>query len=164
MQAVAVITLAKMCLQNEPMAKKIIPAFGRLLDTTTDLAVKNNIMHALADMCVRYASLVDPLLPQMTACLKDPSLVVRKTTLTTLIHLLQEDYLKMSGGLFFRILQTLSDESEDILNMTTFYIQQRLIKRKPKIMYSHFIEAIFHFNEYKVCSICSWCANRRSSY
>ena len=45
----------------------------------------------------RYASLVDPLLPQITACLRDSSLVVRRTTLVTLIHLLQEDYLKMTG-------------------------------------------------------------------
>ena len=147
-QAVSVISLAKMCLQNEEMAKKIIPAFGRLLDTTKDVAIKNNIMYALTDMCVRYASLVDPLLPQMTACLKEKSLVVRRTTLTTLIHLLQEDYLKMNAGMFFRILQTLGDESEEILNLTVFYFQQRLLKRKPKVMYSHFIEAIFHFNEY----------------
>ena len=77
-------------------------------------------------------------------------MVVRRTTLTTIINLLQEDYLKLTGNLFFRILQTLSDESEEILNLTTFYIQQRLLKRKPKVMYSHFIEAIFHFNEYKV--------------
>ena len=70
-QAVSVVALAKMCLQNEEMAKKIIPAYGRLLDTTKDVAIKNNIMHALTDMCIRYASLVDPLLPQMTACLKE---------------------------------------------------------------------------------------------
>ncbi len=76
--------------------------------------------------------------------------MVRRTTLTTIINLLQEDYLKLTGNLFFRILQTLSDDSEEILNLTTFYIQQRLLKRKPKVMYSHFIEAIFHFNEYKV--------------
>ena len=82
-------TLAKMCIQHEDMAKKIIPAFGQILDTTNDVAVKNNIMYALTDMCVRYASLVDPLIPQITACLKDLSLVVRKTTLVTLIHLLQ---------------------------------------------------------------------------
>merc|ERR1712223_151261 len=87
--------------------------------------------------------------PQMTACLKEKSLIVRRTTLTTIINLLQEDYLKLTGNLFFRILQTLSDESEEILNLTTFYIQQRPLKRKPKVMYSHFIEAIFHFNEYK---------------
>ena len=53
------------------MAKKIIPAYGHLLANTRDVAIKNNIMLALTDMCVRYASLVDPLLPQMTACLKE---------------------------------------------------------------------------------------------
>jgi hypothetical protein len=48
-----------MCLQHEEMAKKIVPAFGRLLDTDTeDAAIKNNIVYALSDMCVRYASLV----------------------------------------------------------------------------------------------------------
>ena len=103
-----------MCLQNEDMAKRVVPAFGRLLDTTSDAALKNNIMYALSDMCVRYASLVDPLLPQMTACLRDPTLVVRRTTLTTLIHLLQEDYLKMNARFFFRILQAMCDESDEI--------------------------------------------------
>jgi condensin-2 complex subunit D3 len=137
------------------MAKKIVPAFGRLLDTSGDVAIKNNVMYALTDMCVRYASLVDPLIPQITACLKDSSLVVRKTTLVTLIHLLQEDYLKMSGrgAFFFRILQTLNDESDEIRHLTTFYVQQRLLKRQPKVMYQHFIEAIFHFNEYEVGAI-----------
>jgi len=59
-----VVSLGKMCLQNEDQAKKIIPAFGNLLDGSQDPAMKNNIMYALTDMCVRYASLVDPLLPQ----------------------------------------------------------------------------------------------------
>ena len=34
--------------------------------------------------------------------------------MTTLIHLLQEDYLKMTAGFFFRILQTMCDEVDEI--------------------------------------------------
>ena len=30
-----------------------------------------------------------------------------------------------------------------------FYMQQRLLKRKPKVMFSYFIESIFHFNAYE---------------
>ena len=135
LQALSVITLTKMCLQNEDMAKRVVPAFGRLLDTTNDIALKNNIMYSLSDMCIRFASLVDPLIPQMTACLKDENLIVRRTTLTTLIHLLQEDYLKMTSSFFFRILQTLCDVTDEIKDLTTFYIQQRLLKRKPRIMF-----------------------------
>ncbi len=84
LQAVSIVTLAKMCLQHEDMAKKIVPAFGRLLldsssaTTVADsVAIKNNVMCALTDMCKRYANLVDPLIPQMAACLKDPSITVR---------------------------------------------------------------------------------------
>ena len=54
---ILVISLGKMCLQNEEQAKKIIPAFGQILDNSNDPAMKNNIMYALTDMCVRYASL-----------------------------------------------------------------------------------------------------------
>ena len=46
LQALTVVTLAKMCLQNEEMAKKVVPAFGRLLSTTSDAALKNNIMYS----------------------------------------------------------------------------------------------------------------------
>ena len=85
----------------------------------------------------------------MTTCLKDSTLVVRRTTLTTLVHLLQEDYIKMTSSIFFRILQTLCDKSDEIRDLTTFYIQQRLLKRKPKTMYTNFVESLFHFNGYE---------------
>ena len=131
LQSITIVTLGKMCLQNEEQAKKIIPAFGQILDTSVDSSIKNNIMYALTDMCVRYASLVDPLLPQMTTCLRDKALSVRRTTLILLIHLLQEDYLKIRGNgkFLFRLIQTLQDSSEEIRHLTTFYIQQRLLKR-----------------------------------
>ena len=87
----------------------------------------------------------------MTTCLKDKYLSVRRTTLILLIHLLQEDYLKIRGNgkFFFRLLHTLLDHSEEIKHLTTFYIQQRMLKRLPKIMYSNFVESIFHFNDFK---------------
>ena len=150
LQALTVVTLGKMCLQNEDQAKKIIPGFGSVLETTSDPAIKCNIMYALADMCVRYASLVDPLLPQMTSCLKDPSTAVRRTTLILLVHLLQEDYVKIRGNakFFYRLLQTLLDPSEEVRHLSKFYLEQRLLKRIPNIMYSMFPEALFHFTDY----------------
>ena len=150
LQAVTIATLGKMCLQNEQQAKKIIPGFGQVLESTTDPAMKNNIMYCLADMCVRYASLVDPLLPQMTSCLKDPSVGVRRTTVILLVHLLQEDYLKVRGNarFLFRLLQTLVDPSEEIRHLMKFYIEQRLLKKIPNIIYSNFPESLFHFSGY----------------
>ena len=97
LQALSVITLAKMCLQHEDMAKKIVPAFGRLLDTAGDVAIKNNVMFALTDMCRRYASLVDPLLPQMTACLRDDNLTVRRWVFNSLNYKQMYKYLPLPG-------------------------------------------------------------------
>ncbi|XP_068227070.1 condensin-2 complex subunit D3-L-like [Palaemon carinicauda] len=148
-RAVAVVTLGKMCLQNEEQAKRIIPALGKMLDTQICSALKINIVFTLSDMCVRYATLVDPLMPQVTACLRDPDLEVRRTTLTLLINLLQEDYLKLKGSFFYRILQCLADEHEDVRSTVLFYITERLLKRFPKILCQHFIECIFHYNCYE---------------
>ena len=51
LQAVSIVTLAKMCLQQEDMAKKMVPAFGRLLlDSSSSpdgVAIKNNVMYDL---------------------------------------------------------------------------------------------------------------------
>ncbi|KAK3873393.1 hypothetical protein Pcinc_021594 [Petrolisthes cinctipes] len=148
-QALAVVTLGKMFLQHEEQAKRIIPALGKMLDTTKHSALKINIVFTLADMCVRYATLVDPLMPQVTACLRDPCLQVRRTTLTLLINLLQEDYLKLKGSFFYRILQCLTDDDEEIRSTATFYVTERLLKRFPKILCQHFIECIFHYNCYE---------------
>jgi len=150
LRALAVGTLGKMCLQKEDYAKKIIPVYGQILDQTNDAPMKNNIMYVLSDMCVRYASLIDPLKAQMIACLKDESLVVRKTTLILLIHLLQEDYLKIRGKskFFLYFLHTLLDPSREVKDQSQFYIEQRLLKRNANIMCSSFVEAIFHYNNY----------------
>ena len=46
---------------------------------------------------------------------------------------------------FFRIVQALLDESDEIQHLTMLYIRQWLLKRKPKIIYHHFIESLFHY-------------------
>ena len=149
MQAVSVAVLGKLCLQHESQAKRIIPAFGKLLNANPGPNIKTNIVFTLSDMCVRYANVVDPLMPQVTACLKDPSLQVRRTTLTLLISLLQEDYLKLKDSFFYRILQCLCDSDEEMRNTVIFFFTERLLKRFPKIFTQRFIECIFHYNCYE---------------
>ena len=84
-----------------------------------------------------------------TACLRDPTPAVRKQTLVLLIHLLQEDYLKIRGTFFFRILQLANDDDEGLRELALFYVTQRLLHRQPTIIQQHFIECVFHFNDYK---------------
>ncbi|XP_047737385.1 condensin-2 complex subunit D3 [Hyalella azteca] len=152
-KAVSVAVLGKLCLQHESQAKRIVPALGRLLDMQVGPDIKTNIIMRYygfkRDHEVKYATVVDPLMPQMTACLRDPDLSVRRTTLTLVISLLQEDYLKLKGSFFYRILQCLCDDHEEIRDTVIFFLTERLLKRFPKIFLQHFIECIFHYNCYE---------------
>lgn len=89
-QAHAWVALGKLCLTDEPLAKKCVPLFVQQLKAAKAPAVRNNIMVALADLCVQYTALVDTHLPRLAACLTDPNELVRRQALALLANLLQK--------------------------------------------------------------------------
>ncbi|KAJ7392191.1 Condensin-2 complex subunit D3 [Desmophyllum pertusum] len=91
-KAHAFVTLGKLCLQNEDLAKQCIAALARELETSDDPAIRNNVAVVMCDLCVRHC------------------ILVRRQTLTLLTHLLQEDFVKWKGALFYRFITTLVDE------------------------------------------------------
>ena len=90
MQAHAWVALGKLCLTDETLAKKCVPLFVQQLRAAKAPAVRNNIMVALADLCVQYTALVDTHLPRLAACLTDPNELVRRQALALLANLLQK--------------------------------------------------------------------------
>jgi condensin-2 complex subunit D3 len=62
----------------------------------------------------RYTAIVDKYLPALALCLRDPIELVRRQSLMLLTRLLQEDFVKWRGTLFYRFLVSLVDESPDI--------------------------------------------------
>lgn len=48
-----IITLGKIGLQNEPVAKRLIEILGLLLSETRESLLKNNTLICLTDLCVR---------------------------------------------------------------------------------------------------------------
>lgn len=90
MQAHAWVALGKLCLTDEALAKKCVPLFVQQLRAAKAPAVRNNIMVALADLCVQYTALVDTHLPRLAACLTDPNELVRRQALALLANLLQK--------------------------------------------------------------------------
>ena len=60
----------------------------RELETSKHQAVRNNIVVVLCDLAVRYSTKVDPYISNISACLRDESLLVRKQTLTLLLSLI----------------------------------------------------------------------------
>lgn len=90
LQAHAWVALGKLCLTDEPLAKKCVPLLVQQLKAAKAPAVRNNIMVALADLCVQYTALVDTHLPRLAACLSDPNELVRRQALALLANLLQK--------------------------------------------------------------------------
>ncbi|XP_052797938.1 condensin-2 complex subunit D3-like [Mya arenaria] len=152
-RAFAFITLGKLCLQHEGLAKKCIAALARELEVATDPAIRNNVMIVMCDLCVRYTTTANNYIINIASCLKDGSRLVRKQTLTLITRLLQEDFLKWKGALFFRFISTLLDESQEISKFAEFCLVHMLIQRHPTMFFQHFLECVFHFNDYNRHSV-----------
>ncbi|XP_053943120.1 condensin-2 complex subunit D3 isoform X2 [Cuculus canorus] len=148
-RAHAFITLGKLCLQHEDLAKKCIAALARELEVSQDVAVRNNVIIVMCDLCIRYTSMVDRYVPNISLCLKDPNPFIRKQTLILLTNLLQEEFVKWKDCLFFRFVSVLVDPNPDIARFGEFCLVHLLLKRNPVMFSQHFIECIFHFNSYE---------------
>ncbi|NXW28841.1 CNDD3 protein, partial [Phaetusa simplex] len=148
-RAHAFITLGKLCLQHEDLAKKCIAALARELEVSHDVAVRNNVVIVMCDLCIRYTSMVDRYIPNISLCLKDPDPFIRKQTLILLTNLLQEEFVKWKDCLFFRFVSVLVDLNPDIARFAEFCLVHLLLKRNPGMFSQHFIECIFHFNSYE---------------
>uniref|UniRef100_A0A3B5M4S0 Condensin complex subunit 1 C-terminal domain-containing protein n=1 Tax=Xiphophorus couchianus TaxID=32473 RepID=A0A3B5M4S0_9TELE len=149
-KAHGVITLGKLCLQHEELVQKYLPVFARELEVGTEVAVRNNIVVIMCDLCVRYTNIVDHYIPNISACLRDDEAVIREQTLIMLTNLLQEEFVKWKGSFFFRFMVALVDPvpAIDCCILCEYCLLHRLLKKNPEMFSQHFIECIFHFNSY----------------
>ncbi|RZF40131.1 hypothetical protein LSTR_LSTR014414 [Laodelphax striatellus] len=153
--AVAIITLGKISLQREKTATSLVPLFGKLLSHRSKPEIKINTMIALTDLCTKYTSIVEKLLPNMCVCLRDDDLLVRENTLTLLIQLMQEDYLKLRCPIFFHLLYMLLDEDPGIKDMISGFLVNSLLVKQKNVMSQHFVESLFHYNHYTTHTVYS---------
>lgn len=93
----------KLCLQHEELAQKYLPVFARELEVGTEIAVRNNVVVIMCDLCVRYTNIVDHYIPNISACLRDNEAVIREQTLIMLTNLLQVGTLLGYKKLHFRL-------------------------------------------------------------
>jgi condensin-2 complex subunit D3 len=93
---------------------------------------------------------MEPHLPSLWLCLKDVTVEVRLTTLTCLVELLQGNYIKFRGAMFFHLLNMLCDSDENVIELTTYFLRDCLMATNKSIMFEHFIDALFHYNGYRV--------------
>lgn len=66
-----------------------MPVFARELEIGKEVAVRNNIVVIMCDLCIRYTNIVDHYIPNISACLRDDVSVIREQTVIMLTNLLQ---------------------------------------------------------------------------
>ena len=86
----------------------------------------------------------------MCICMRDKELIVRENTLSLMIQLIQEDYLKLRCPVFFHILTMLLDRKQCIRDMVSSFLINSLLVKRKNIMVQHFVESLFHYNGYTV--------------
>ena len=79
----------RLCLQHEDLTQQYLPVFARELEEGAELAVRNNLVVIMCDLCVRYTNMVDCYIPNISSCLRDDQQVIREQTLIMLTNLLQ---------------------------------------------------------------------------
>uniref|UniRef100_UPI00358EBBE4 condensin-2 complex subunit D3 isoform X2 n=1 Tax=Myxine glutinosa TaxID=7769 RepID=UPI00358EBBE4 len=148
-RAHAFITFGKLCLQNEDIAKRGIAALVQELELSPHVPIRNNVVIVLCDLCMCYPSLVDHHIPRITNCLKDKDPLIRRQTLILLTRLFQEEYLKWKGPLFYRFASVLVDKDSSIQRLAEFCLTNVLLKKQPAVIFQHFVECIFYFNNFE---------------
>ncbi|KAF7400975.1 hypothetical protein HZH66_006159 [Vespula vulgaris] len=155
LQAFAVVVLGQHAIRDHEIAQEVIPILGRLLrmdinhNSSTEIAIKVNAAKALADLCIRFTTLVEPYLSDMCICMKDRSSIVREAVVVIFIQLLLEDFIKVKGPFFFHILTMLFDPDKMIRELTIFLIEERLLKKDKVLISQKFLESIYHYNNYQ---------------
>lgn len=87
----------KLCLQHEDLIHKYLPVFAREMEEGKEVAVRNNVVVIMCDLCVRYTNMVDHYIPNISACLGDNEAIIREQTLIMLTNLLQVGTDQMTG-------------------------------------------------------------------
>ncbi|KAL7522553.1 hypothetical protein ACHAWX_007249 [Stephanocyclus meneghinianus] len=173
-RAHAFITLGKLCLRNETLAKECLNILARELhqNAPSDPAVQTNALMVMGDLCVRYTNLVDKYLPFMAACLqageeKCPDVgsnsrlsitlngnaggysLIKKNAILLLSSLILQDYIKWRGLFVFRFLAAVADEDDEVSCLARTAIRGPLLEKQPNLLSSCFVESVFVFNSCK---------------
>lgn len=145
----AFVTLGKLCLRDQELAKDCITMLIRELRTCKIQDIRSNILLILGDLCIRYTSLVDAYIPTIALSLLDDSPLIRRSALLLFSQLILQDYIKWRESLLRFFIRAVVDEDEELANLARHVLCGPLRQKSPHLFSNKFIEMIFVFNNYK---------------
>lgn len=146
LKSITVLTIGKLSIIDEKFAKDIILIFRVILKSICHPSIKINALFSLFDLCLRYPTLTDQVLPDLCICLKSDCLSVKRVALNIVIRLLLEDYTKLRNFIFFSLLCMLEDSDRLIRQEILSVMVNHLLIKIKNIIELKIIEIIFYFN------------------
>ena len=146
-RAHAFICLGKLCLKDQPLAKRSLPLLLTTLTAahSTPVAIRNNLLLVLADLCRTFTALVDPHLPALLGCLSDGCALLRRHALLVVCQLVQEDYVRLRTSVLMPMLAVLADEDEAVAVVARSSLTHLMQQHANKLQHS-FLDAILFLN------------------
>ena len=135
LQQAAVLALCKfMCVSSQFCEKHLPLLFSALSKSPEATIMKSNTVVALGDLAFRFPNEVEPYTPKLYACLRDPSIKIRRHTLMVLTHLLLNDMIKVKGNVS-EVALCLEDNDQSIRDMSKLLFFE-LAKRSNNPVYN----------------------------
>ncbi|XP_063620991.1 uncharacterized protein LOC134793359 [Cydia splendana] len=148
----AVAGLGRLCVRSRGAAAAAAPALAALLHSPQHaLQARVNALLALADICVRYTNIVEPLLGNVSMCLNvSAPAALRRSAARSLTRLLLAGFLRLRPPLYYRYCALLADSDADVREPAEYYLTSCLTS---DAIYHHFVDCIKHYNSSRSESI-----------
>ncbi|XP_075974745.1 condensin-2 complex subunit D3-like [Anticarsia gemmatalis] len=136
----------RLCVRARGAAVLVAPALGALLPAAAaPLPARVNALLALTDICIRYTSIVEPLLGCVCECLAVQSpAALRRTAARALTRLLLGGFLRLRTPLYYKYCALLADEDHDVREPAEYYVTCCLTADS---IYHHFVDCVIHYNK-----------------
>eukprot|EP00178_Gracilaria_changii_P000960 TRINITY_DN112_c0_g3_i3.p1 TRINITY_DN112_c0_g3~~TRINITY_DN112_c0_g3_i3.p1 ORF type:complete len:441 (+),score=77.32 TRINITY_DN112_c0_g3_i3:2278-3600(+) len=138
----------KVNIVGESLTRRLLSVFVHELDNATSSATRNNAVVILCDLCRHYTAVVQPFIPRLASLLMDSSEFVRVQVLSSLVDLLQQDYIKIrTGPLFYHIALALLDSSHMVRSIAEDALLRVITPKNQSLLAVSFVELIFVLND-----------------
>lgn len=144
LQTAAALSLGKfMCVSAEFCEKHLMLLF-KILETSQNPAVRSNIIIALGDIAVCFATIMDQHSDGLYKGLTDSDLDVKKNTLMVLTHLILNGMIKVKGQLG-EIAKCINDPEKRISDLAQLFFDE-LSKKDQNAIYNNLPDMISHLS------------------
>ncbi|KAL7720172.1 Condensin [Entamoeba marina] len=114
-------TMCSFMLVSQQYCSSHLQSLFTVLENTEDECIRSNIVYYVGDYSCRYPNLLEGWIPHLYSRLKDPSALVRRSSVIVLSELIFHDIVKVKGSLYLMGL-ALVDEEERVRDLAhTFF-------------------------------------------